>query len=153
MARDAQPGAASLFRHRTIDAAWTATQQSQRPMFVYVTSENCVYCKKMLVETLYHPAVARELASTAEPVVVNASNNPELAKKLGIRAFPTTLVISPQNSLLYKAVGYKPAQEFATELWPVLREADSLRRVALASAGRQSEAVAPGTLSTVRRAD
>lgn len=35
----------SLFRHANLDQAWRASQASGRPMFLYVTSDNCLYCK------------------------------------------------------------------------------------------------------------
>lgn len=120
-----------LFRHQDVQQAWTATQVSRRPMFLYVTSDHCFYCKKMLKETLAHPQIGAGVAAYAEPVTINATEAPELARKLGVRAYPTTLVISPENKLLTRIEGFVDPQEFAQRVWPVFRQAEADRRVAL----------------------
>ncbi|QDU90066.1 Thiol:disulfide interchange protein DsbD [Pirellulimonas nuda] len=114
---------APLFRHASIDAAWSATQQSGRPMLVYVTSDNCFYCKKMQIETLAQPQIARGVAAMTEPAIVNASQSPEMTKLLRVRAFPTTLVISSENRVIGKIEGFVEPTEFAERVWPVLRVA------------------------------
>ncbi|MCO6043260.1 thioredoxin family protein [Aeoliella sp. ICT_H6.2] len=134
----ARPQAPVLFRHANIDQAWKASQTSGRPMFLYVTSDNCMYCKKMLQETLAHPQITAGVAAYAEPAAFNASQLPELAQKLGVRAYPTTLVISPQNKLLGKIEGFVPPQELAKQFWPVLEQAEQARRTAInAAAARE----------------
>lgn len=142
----AQPGPArhdrrtDLFRNASIDQAWRAAQVSRKPMFLYVTSESCFYCEKMRKETLSHPQIVEGVAGFAEPVEFNASEAPELAKKLGVRVFPTILVVSPQNKLLHKVEGFVDPEEFAETVWPVLRQADLERRVALRDQGQVAAA-------------
>ncbi|MCA9260339.1 MAG: thioredoxin family protein [Planctomycetales bacterium] len=116
-----------LFRHRDVNQAWSATQSSRRPMFLYFTSDSCRYCKKMVQQTLSHPQIASELAAYAEPVEINASKTPELARKLGVRAYPTTLVISPENQVLFRAEGYMEPRAFVDRMWPVLRQSEAAR--------------------------
>lgn len=123
----------SLFRHTTFQQAWMAVQEGRRPMFLYVRSDNCRYCKKMLRETLSHPQISAGIAAYAEPFAFNASHAPELARKLGVQGFPTTLIISPDQELLCKIEGFLDAQEFAERVWPVLGKAETERRVALNS--------------------
>ena len=120
---------AVLFPHADIDTAWAAAQRSGRPMLIYVVSDNCFYCKKMLKETLWRPPIATGLAGSVESVAVNATEDAGLAKKLGVKAYPTTLVVSPSNQLLYQAIGFKTAEEFVAGLWPVLREGTAGRRM------------------------
>lgn len=122
-----------LFRHANIDQAWKASQASGRPMFLYVTSDNCLYCKKMLQETLAHPQITAGVSAFSEPAAFNASRAPELAQKLGVRAYPTTLVISPQNKLLGRIEGFVPPQELAKQFWPVLQQAEEQRRAAVSA--------------------
>ncbi|MCA9235760.1 MAG: thioredoxin family protein [Planctomycetales bacterium] len=133
-AAEGQQADPPLFRHATVNHAWAATQKTRRPMLVFVTSDHCIFCKKMLRETFAHPQIGRGVAGYSEPVVLDASESPELAKKLGIRAYPTTLVISYDNQLLHKVEGFVEPQEFAQRLWPVFRQAASARRVAARNA-------------------
>lgn len=123
-------GAGGLFRHETVEQAWSASQSSRRPMLLYVTTDSCYYCKKMITDTLKNPEVNSALASYTEPTLVNAAKSPELAKRLGVRAYPTTLIISPDNRLLHRVVGYAVPAEFSAGAWPVLQQSQGERRLA-----------------------
>ena len=41
--------------------AWRSAQADQRPMLLYISSDNCVYCKKMVHDTLTDKAVAQQI--------------------------------------------------------------------------------------------
>ena len=111
-----------LFRHPTFQQAWEAAQVNQCPIFLYVTSDNCRYCKKMLRETLTQPQVGRVIADHAEPYAFNATTNPELAQKLGVRGYPTTLVISPDRQLMCQIEGFVEPQEFMKRIKPIFQD-------------------------------
>lgn len=119
-----------LFRHASINRAWSVAQSSRLPMLVYVTSENCLFCEKMREETFSKPQISAGISAFTEPFMFNAVEAPELAKKLGVRAFPTTLIISPDSKLLHRIEGFVTADEFAETVWPVLRQANETRRLA-----------------------
>ena len=133
-----------------IDQAWASAQSRQLPLFLYVTSDNCVYCRKMLRQTLSHPQIGVGIMKYTEPVAVNASKSPRLAKKLGVRAFPTVLLISPQSEILCKVEGFLDPHEFAERLWPALRQAEKDRRVALTATSRGG--TIPPTANTAQQA-
>jgi thioredoxin-like negative regulator of GroEL len=141
-----EEGKVLLFRHASLDHAWGATQQSRRPIFVYVTSDHCYFCQKMASETWSHPQIAAGVAGYTEPVMVDASRAPEVAKKLGVRAFPTTLIISHEGKLLHRIEGFAAPRAFAEQVWPVLRLAESERQTALAEAAARLP-VAPVSVS------
>lgn len=122
---------AALFRHTNLDDAWGATQASQRPLLLYATSDHCSYCTKMLRTTLSQEQIADGVSRFSEPVKFNGSDSPELAKQLGIRVYPTTLIIAPDSQLLHKIEGFVDAKEFADRIWPVLIEAEKIRRANL----------------------
>ncbi len=109
------------FEFANIDDAWAAAQESRDPVLMFVTSDHCYYCKKMLSETLMHPQLAPAVAQLFETTTVNANQNPELVQKLGVRAFPTTLVVSPDGRLLSKLEGFVAPQMLGEHLNPVLR--------------------------------
>ncbi|MBX3427310.1 MAG: thioredoxin family protein [Pirellulales bacterium] len=122
-----------MFRHVDVQRAWQATRTTGRPMLVFVTSNNCAFCKKMVRETFAHPQIRDSVVGSSEPVVLNASHAPELAKRLGVRSYPTTLVISSDSQLLQRIEGFVEPQEFADRVWPVFVQTAAARQAALAN--------------------
>lgn len=112
---------AAPFEYAEPGAAWAAAQESRDPVLLFVTSDHCYYCKKMLNETLLHPQLAPAVAQLFETATINADRSPELAQGLGVRAFPTTLIVSPDGRLLSKLEGYVAPQMLGEQLNPVLR--------------------------------
>ena len=105
-----------LFRHTSYPAAWTAAQESGRPILVFVTSENCPHCSRMLGETLQSSAVRSCVRGSFETVLVDRSEQPELAAKLHVRWFPSTLVVGCDNKVSDVSEGYVDQPAFARRL-------------------------------------
>ncbi|MEM6797981.1 MAG: thioredoxin family protein [Planctomycetota bacterium] len=107
-----------LFRHANVDLAWQTAQQSGRPVMVFVTSGNCFYCKKMLAETLSHPQIATATNHRYETAVLSNDRQPELVERLGVKAFPTTIVVGTDGSILASVRGFVEPAKFAAQLLP-----------------------------------
>jgi len=105
-----------IFRHADVDSAWAAAQESGRPVMVYVTSSNCFYCKKMVAETLSHPQIIRATNARFETALLSKDKQPELVKKLGVKAFPTTLIVNTNGSLLGRVDGFVEPAKFAARV-------------------------------------
>lgn len=122
----AEPGvqrpAAGPFEYLAVDDAWQAAQESQVPMLLFVTSDHCYYCKKMVAETYTHPELAPAFAKLFETVAVEQADNPQLVEQLGVRMFPTTLIVSPAGSLLGRLEGHVPAENIGEKLNPILQD-------------------------------
>lgn len=108
------------FEFHSMDEAWRAAQVSQQPILLFVSSDHCHFCRKMQKETLSHPQLQPAFARLFEMTEVNASRQHELAARLGVRAFPTTLVISPNGQVLAKLEGYIAPRDISKRLNPVL---------------------------------
>ena len=108
--------------------AWRAAQQEHRPLLLYVSSENCVYCRKMVHETLSDQKVAAEIQRHFVPVNVVAEDNRQLVRKLRIKAYPTTVIISPRSVVLDYIPGYIGPDELRTRLAAASRKAAGTRR-------------------------
>jgi len=110
------------FEYTDADQAWTAVQQSQRPLLLFVSTNNCYFCNKMEVETYVHPQILasiRELFVTAK---IKKEQNPELVEHLGVRAFPTTLLIAPNGDLITRIEGFADPKKFVLKIRPALAE-------------------------------
>ena len=105
-----------VFKHTSYPAAWTSAQQSHRPILVFATSTNCPHCTRMIGETYRSPQVSRFLNDSFETVYVSRTEQPELAAKLKVRLFPTTIVVGPDNQVLDVIEGYVDSKTFAQRL-------------------------------------
>jgi len=100
--------------------AWKAAQVSQAPVLLFVTSDHCYYCKKMVAETYENPELAPLFARLFETATVKQADDPKLVEKLGVRVFPTTLVISPSGKLLGRMEGHVAPAQIGKRLNPIL---------------------------------
>jgi thioredoxin-like negative regulator of GroEL len=105
-----------VFRFTSYPAAWTAAQETNRPILVFVTSRNCPHCSRMLGETYRTAAVRDFVNGSFETVLVDRSEQPELAAKLRVKRFPTTLVVGPNNKVMDVIEGYVDAKSFSRRL-------------------------------------
>ena len=105
-----------VFRHTSYPAAWTAAQESGRPILVYVTSQSCPHCTRMLGETYRQATLRTFVNGSFETVFVDRTEQPELAQKLHVRLFPTTLVVGANNKVIDVIEGYVDAAAFSRRL-------------------------------------
>ena len=105
-----------VFRHTSYPAAWTAAQETGRPILVFVTSRSCPHCVRMLGETYQRSTLQTFVKGSFETVLVDRTEQPELAQKLHVRMFPTTLVVGPNNKVIDVIEGYVDASAFSRRL-------------------------------------
>jgi len=107
------------------DQAWQSAQREQRPMILFITSQNCVYCRKMEHETFSNQTVAAAIQAKFVPVSVLAEQNPALVSKFRVRSFPTTVIISPKSGVVDYMVGYVGPSDFQRRLDTATRPGDT----------------------------
>ncbi len=79
-----------------------------RPLLIFVTTASCTFCRKMEQNTWKDDAVNDRLQTRFVAVRLDAAKNPELAARLGVEGFPTTLIYGTDQRLLGQFVGYAP---------------------------------------------
>ena len=102
------------------ETAFETAKEKQLPVLLLLTgSDWCPYCVKLKRNALdksEFKAFAKDNLilvyadfpdQTKLPEKLAAQNN-ELAKKFGVRGFPTTIVLSPDGKELGRIVGYAP---------------------------------------------
>ena len=117
----AKPRQPQLFSQTSIEKGWQQATQQQQPMLVMFTSDHCVYCKKMLAETYGHPGIQRMLAVNTQTVLAHADDYPGLIKKLGIRGYPSSVLVSPKGDVLEFMEGFVPPKDFVKRVSPLLK--------------------------------
>jgi protein disulfide-isomerase len=96
--------------------AWRSAQAVQRPMLLYISSDNCLYCEKMIHETLTDKDVAAQIKQQFIPVNLSAKDNRLLVRKLRVKSYPTTVIISPRSVVLDYISGFVSADEMRLRL-------------------------------------
>jgi protein disulfide-isomerase len=109
-----------VFRYTSYPEAWTEAQRSGKPILVFVTSQACPHCSRMLGETYQLNAVREFVGSSFETVLVDRTEQPELAAKLNVRWFPTTLVVGTDNQVVDIIEGDVAAASFSRRLQTTL---------------------------------
>ena len=99
-----------------IGQAWKMTQQQDRPLLVFVTSEDCAYCVKMKNSTYADSFVRAQIAACFVPLELNGRDASPLVKDLHVESYPTTFIISPRAVVLDRISGYVPPDALAKRL-------------------------------------
>jgi len=113
-------GRNGIFSSSSVEQAWASAVAERKILLVMFTSDHCHFCTKMLSETYSHPAIQRMLAKDTKTVLADADDYRALAKRMGIRGYPTTLLISPEGEVLDLLEGFVDAKTFAKRVHPHL---------------------------------
>jgi len=111
---------AGVFDHKTVEEAWKVAIETKKPLLVMFTSNNCTFCRKMIADTYSNQNVKDLLRGRTESVMAHSDHYASLIKKLGIRGYPSSLLISPDGEVFDFMEGYVDAQEFAKRVGPLL---------------------------------
>jgi thioredoxin-related protein len=111
---------AGVFDHKTVEEAWKVAIEKKKPLLVMFTSNNCTFCRKMITDTYSNQQVKTLLHGRTESVMAHSDDYAALVKKLGIRGYPSSLLISPEGEVLDFMEGYVDPQAFAKRVAPIL---------------------------------
>jgi hypothetical protein len=114
-----------LFKHASYPAAWTASQDSNRPILVYVTMPHCPHCTKMVDGTYGCKEVEELVKGSFETVQASRYTHATLISKLHVRWYPTTVLVGPNNKVLDMIEGYVDANTFKRRLQVGIASANS----------------------------
>lgn len=118
--------------NRDVRSAWQVTRESGRPLLLFLTIDNCLYCEKMKRTTFRDRQVIRYLQAALVPAVLDAKNAPELIKRLQVTSFPATVIIETNGDVIETITGYRTPRQFQRQLHATLRliaqERRALRR-------------------------
>lgn len=105
-----------------LDAARAESQQSNRPLMLFVTSSHCPYCVKMQNETFRNAAVIAELNEHFIPVQIDRGTQPTLERKLGVRLYPTIVIVDDADVEVRRLTGFTASGAFVATLQKVSAE-------------------------------
>ena len=97
--------------HTDVAEAVAVAKEKDLPLLVYVTSSHCPYCVKMKNQTLSNAALSAEVNLGFVPLTISRGSAPDLERRIAVRAYPTTLILRPDESEMGRVTGYvAPAQ-------------------------------------------
>lgn len=107
-----------------VDEAWAMTQSEDRPLLLFITQDRCKYCTKMKQGTYQDGKTVTLINDHFVAVEISGTQAARLVKKLGIRAFPTTVVITPDAKVADQVKGYLPPAKFNKRLLATVGRVD-----------------------------
>ncbi len=102
--------------HADVHEAWQLAQAQQRPLLLYITMPGCGYCRKMEADTLRDPAIAEHIQQNFVAAHFDGQANPQLARRLGVQVYPTTVIVAPENRIIASIRGYVAPQQMQARL-------------------------------------
>ena len=97
-------------------AAFLEAKEKNKPLFVFIYSDLCGWCRKFETESLEKPSIKSILSKKFVPVAIDQQTQPELAKQLGVSLVPASLLITPDKQKLLRLYGYLSEKELSDVL-------------------------------------
>jgi len=119
------------FLHGPLSEALERAKTENKPVFIDFTTDWCRWCDTLDVRTYSDANVAAYVESHVIPIKIDAEKGEgiDLAKKHGVRAYPTMLVISADGEEIDRLLGYMPPDKFMAELTDLLAGKNTVNTV------------------------
>ncbi|PCJ66549.1 MAG: hypothetical protein COA58_07150 [Bacteroidetes bacterium] len=97
----------------SLKEALASATESNKPVFIDVSTSWCGYCKKMKKKVYTDHAVSDYLSKNYISVKIDAEKGEgiHIAKQFDIRAYPTQIIVDKNGRVQSKNVGYQDANE------------------------------------------
>jgi len=93
-------------------SALKRAKAEDKAVVLYFSSAYCPYCVAMERDVLSDKEVARTLKQSLVLVRIDVETRTDLARKYGIRGYPTTCLLEPSGKPLIKIPGYVEKRDF-----------------------------------------
>ncbi|PKP51489.1 MAG: thioredoxin [Bacteroidetes bacterium HGW-Bacteroidetes-1] len=89
-------------------------KKENKPVFLDISASWCGYCKRMKANVFTDVEVAKYYNSNFINVAVDGEKGEgiDLAKKYGVKGYPTFVFLNPDGSLAYQTSGYHNPEKF-----------------------------------------
>jgi thioredoxin-related protein len=86
------------------------------PLVIDFGTEDCYWCKRLDTDTFRDPAVAKMMNEKFVPLKVDANQEAQLTRMLGITRYPTVILAGPDGKILGTLEGFQEATRFYSHL-------------------------------------
>jgi thioredoxin-related protein len=102
--------------HRDCTSAFAESQAQGRPILFFVTMDNCYYCEKMCRETYSDNRLLEDIERDYVLATIDPKRCPQLVRKLNVRAYPTTVIVGPDETVIDSMTGFVRPDELRMRL-------------------------------------
>jgi thioredoxin-related protein len=92
------------------------SQETGKPILVYVRSKNCYYCDLLQQNTWQDPTVRAQVMRDMIPLKLTLEENKEAVQTMKVKGFPSVIVFSPRREYISRIDGYVTAAQFQSRL-------------------------------------
>jgi thiol:disulfide interchange protein len=104
---------------RGFSEALAEARQAGKPLLVFFSTPECIYCRQMFEQTFRDQQIVR-LAENFVCVRVEPGEDPQLCKDFHIEAFPTVQFIASDGAPLQRVLGKKEPETLAVQMQAAL---------------------------------
>jgi len=97
--------------HTDLAEARAAAEEKNLPLLIYFTSSHCPHCVRMQ-QTFAAASVHAQVSAGFVALRIDYDTDPATCKSYGVRGFPTTVLVRPDQVELRRVVGYQRADQF-----------------------------------------
>jgi len=97
--------------HKDYTSAHEASVQKEQILLVFVTTDDCKFCKKLKNETFLSPEIIERISQSYQSVEVNEQRD-TYPKALGAKRFPTIYFLTPEEEIIDYTLGYYNVEDF-----------------------------------------
>jgi len=87
-------------------AAFSEATEKNKPLYIFVYSDECSWCRKFEIQTLEKGKIRKILEKEFIPIAINQVAQPELVKKLGIKLVPGNILLTPERKKILRFYGF-----------------------------------------------
>lgn len=113
---------------QSLTDAWKQAVAQRRPLLMVFTMRGCHFCTKLEQQTFRDRAVSSRVNSRFVAVMIDADQAGALAEKLGVQAYPTSIVVSPDGNIVKHTIGYLAPSQMDVWLTDANKSALAIRR-------------------------
>ena len=107
-----------------IEKAIQEAGRTGKPLLIKFSTEWCHYCVKMDRETFADLGVSKKVKSCFVPLKIDGDKHRDLVSQLGVRSFPTLMIVSPKQGLMGRIRGFRNAKQLRADLLTACPHAD-----------------------------
>jgi thioredoxin-related protein len=87
------------------------SRETGKPLLIDFGTEQCFWCKKMDQTTFRDPAIAAKVGQSFIPLKLDANKHLEFTLSMGVKSYPTLIVLSSGGQKLAMREGYSQSAE------------------------------------------
>lgn len=111
--------------HIDLQPALETAKEQDKPVFVYVRSEYCGWCKKFEEETFTNQSVIRTLNENFILVSIDVNKQKNETRNFRVRGTPAEIFLDPNGTEIKRVPGYTDTQTFLNVINQIAKQKEA----------------------------